>query len=205
MLQAYDGDVWYGDGDSIGDRNFQYQWDKPLQLRVRNQHPRSRYVNTAVSGATIAQIDTRTGTNVPIFKPTIFIAHLGINDVRTAVPVNTSITGLTNILNRTAGAGVKTYIIGPFLNGEKSDGTNGTDNAIVTLDNAMAVLCATYSLCTYRSIRSALYPNELTLNTPPPGTAIGPYTRPDTTPGVHCNPFGRAAYDGLVQLDVVLN
>lgn len=206
MLTALNGDRVYQDGDSISDPAFQYQIFALMQLRFCAKYGGNSWVNTAVNGSTLTQIQARVATNVPKFRPTIFVGHMGVNDPRTGADLTTvSVPKFTSILDLTAGAGIRTYIAGPALNGEKSDGSNPTDAALLALDNAMADVAARYSLCTYRSLLKVFRALELVTNLPPPGTASGFYCRPDPTPGVHFNSEGRRVADSYFQQDFILS
>jgi lysophospholipase L1-like esterase len=151
---------------------------------------RPSWRNAATSGATSAIVSARIAAEVTQCNPTHFILQLGVNDAQTGVVRATTLANMTAIFAALP-VGCQILYLDPFAWGEKwPTGQNGAvDTAIdfISLD-VQALLAATYpTRSTFVSLRHGIYDvAEPALNTPGPGTLIGPLTRPDTL-GAHPN------------------
>jgi lysophospholipase L1-like esterase len=190
------------EGDSLGDDAF-YRVLGPLRLAAFGAFatPVPAYSgrcapswwNYASSGATSAIVAARIATEVARHSPTIYIQQLGVNDAQTSVARATTLANMTTILAALP-ASCQLLIFDPLCWGEKwPTGQNGAVDSAIDLISAdlQALLASTYAgRYTFVSFRHGIYDVvEPLLNTPGPGTLIGPLTRPDTVGG-HPNALG---------------
>lgn len=190
-LSIVNGDVLLFHGDSTDDRAFQYQAWKEFELSVRAKQPQTRSVSISINGATIATLAGTVVADIAKYRPTVYLAAIGVNDAIGGSTQNTVQTGLTTILNATAGAGVKTYISGPLCVFEKTDGSNALDTALVNVNTWMAQTCTGFALATFINMRTRVFNVYGPLqNLPAPGITVDGFTRPDAA-GDHVNPNGR--------------
>ena len=182
------------EGDSLSDDAF-YRVLHPLRLAAYGFYssplPRSTtrsvpsWFNASTSGATTAIVAARIAAEVAVTPPTHFILALGVNDAQTGVLLATTHANFVTIFAALP-ATCQIIYFDPLMWGEKwPSGQNTSPTIDAAIDAISAdvktLLATTYaSRSTFVSWRNGVYAaRESQLNTPGPGTTVGPLARPD--------------------------
>jgi hypothetical protein len=145
--------------------------------------------NEAVAGYTTQALALNIAAYIAKYPlTTIWLIHVGINDVLTSVPPANSVSSLGVVLDAIQATGAVALVDGPLCAGEKyPTGQNAFDTGIDALDAAFAAKVATYPGFAYVSLRTAVYAvEEPLLNTAangfsdPNGDFLGPLTKPNS-------------------------
>lgn len=216
------------EGDSLSDPSLPYQMMNPIWEAMTNSYVpstagmigsprvppsgsamRPNIVKKGVNGSTIAQIAARIGAELAVNAYTHVVICCGTNERGVLrADTQTAIAAIVAALTTQ-----KVLVIGPYAWGEKwptgeNDMAGADDTRLDETEEDLVDGFAGYSNSLVIGLRNGggstattgLYLTTMPpLNTPGPGTSIGPYT----VDGVHWNPSGRAAVYGIVSPFVV--
>ena len=200
-------------GDSLNDPAYPYQMSQPLIEEVAAfYNPKAglpaegtgrlpsagfnspMWVNLALAGYTIDQINFTIAAQLALYKPTHVILAMGTVEVSTTRAETQA--ALASLVGKFTN-GEQVLCIGPYGYGEKypsgqNTGTGASNDQRLDETNVdiPAIFCAAYANSIYVDMRNTLYATVMPpLNQPPPGQYVGPFT----VDGVHWAPRGRAA------------